>query len=597
MWLGVRQLHYNNNQPVPLVDLVQEHGSTMQELHLKQVDLTVDEYVQLAQMLGLAQGEVKLGYQGRGTTKDDDEEDNDEGIRQDRRHHHLRRPRDSRTRLRSITFENCRNALRRSVLEALAEHCGSGLEHLELHGMSRGRPLGWPTVAALEPYPIPTEHSLSVLGSATISMYRKTDLGLSSMLKKCGLTPVQALGQDDQAMLQHWMKNKSLRKEQGNKQAPVAGGDAQAEHHQEYDPTQLEAYINSLDPEARLGEALVELGRLAPRLTSLKISMADGLWDGCLDLFRHPDQADSSDRGPLSPWQPLKRPFLSRSDSAYASSSSMSISPPLSPSPVIGSWTPSSPSISSGSVTPLPPAAEDQNDEDDSSIKTPSKTSVWRGRVNPSRKCSLQELVLIRCGLKSEENPNGSRLTIPGLVKVCGPDLETLVVDRETCWRPDHTDGSLPSECFTATGDQILGGLLASEQQKSTQTKMTSLKHLLLMDHWVSVPMIKRAFDAWSFHLKAVQFLVLPCTLETLLDALSPSCDNPALEVLMLSIVHESDLAALWSLKPEEVRVFLPTVFGRFPQLRVVRLTHSGATWTRTEWEAFCSLESANTTV
>ncbi|KAF9163119.1 hypothetical protein DFQ26_002908 [Actinomortierella ambigua] len=615
--LGIKQLNYHYSQPLKLTDLVREHGQTIQEIHLGRVDLSLDDYVELARLLGQAKGEIQFGHQDRlevgnddSDTMDVDDEDQQQppilrrsasSSSRSVRQHHRRRPRDRQTRLRAICFGGCRNARPRSVLEAFAEHCGSGLERVELQGTSGTVGTAWRTVASLQPFPIPTEFSLPVLSKTSIlSRAAEETAAVSSLiLEKSRLAPLILLPREDQDMLRARMKQRrrshlcdeheeEQEQEQQQQEQPVEEQEQVA-----VQPTPFEGH------ETKIGEALVELGRRAPHLTSLRLSCVEGLWDGCLDLFRNPEQVEDV-KGHLRPmttsWpQPtMGRSALLMRNVEWAANTSMSISPPTSPSPAasptpasITSWD-SAPS-SSPILPPMSPSGQQQQKQDGYEDTNRAMAFYFAQRgVHPSRKCGLRELVLTQCGYKSENNPAGSRLTIPSLVQVCGSDLETLMVDRETCWRTGQAESSSLSE--VSTGDLILEGLLAPERQQAVRTRMTSLKQLLLLDHWVSTSMVKRALEAWSFHLRVAQFLVLPCTLEALLDALTPSCEDPRLEVLLLSIVDESNMGEFKALDPTGVHLFLSTVFGRFPQLRVVRLNHADATWTRGEWETVRSV-------
>ncbi|KAF9335449.1 hypothetical protein BG006_011458 [Podila minutissima] len=89
----------------------------------------------------------------------------------------------------------------------------------------------------------------------------------------------------------------------------------------------------------------------------------------------------------------------------------------------------------------------------------------------------------------------GSSVTIEGLLEICGPRLESLVLDRKSCWRVRPNTDQLPSplcsECHVrestlraieknrATGDRILRGLLHKKHG-------LRLKKLVLMEHWVT---------------------------------------------------------------------------------------------------------------
>ncbi|KAF9298905.1 hypothetical protein BGZ74_009183 [Mortierella antarctica] len=117
----------------------------------------------------------------------------------------------------------------------------------------------------------------------------------------------------------------------------------------------------------------------------------------------------------------------------------------------------------------------------------------------------------------------GSSVTIEGLLEICGPRLESLVLDRKSCWRvrpdTDQLPSPLCSECHVhestlraieknrTTGDRILRGLLRKKHG-------LRLKKLVLMEHWVTSQVLKEAVQRWSSHLITLDLKICKCPVE-----------------------------------------------------------------------------------
>ncbi|KAF9391411.1 hypothetical protein CPB97_006698 [Podila verticillata] len=118
----------------------------------------------------------------------------------------------------------------------------------------------------------------------------------------------------------------------------------------------------------------------------------------------------------------------------------------------------------------------------------------------------------------------GSSVTIEGMLEICGPRLESLTLDRKSCWRvrPNTADQLPPlcSECYIreanirtieksrTTGDRILRGLLQKEHG------LRRLKKLVLMEHWVTVQVLKDVVQRWSLHLVTLDLKICKCPFE-----------------------------------------------------------------------------------
>ncbi|KAF8945280.1 hypothetical protein BGZ47_002952 [Haplosporangium gracile] len=170
-----------------------------------------------------------------------------------------------------------------------------------------------------------------------------------------------------------------------------------------------------------------------------------------------------------------------------------------------------------------------------------------------------------------------SQVTIEGLLELCGSDLETLVVDRRSCWRTrahiaqdTHTQppgtpttiilrrqqqlglcaGCMDQERLRrfrdetmSTGDRIISGLLSDatmtrgrdscsiQQQlmkreeengrgQHRQQRQPRLSTLVLIEHWVSVQVVKEALCEWSRTLAVVSLRLYKCSNQEMEDAL-----------------------------------------------------------------------------
>ncbi|KAI9236835.1 MAG: hypothetical protein BYD32DRAFT_8610 [Podila humilis] len=184
----------------------------------------------------------------------------------------------------------------------------------------------------------------------------------------------------------------------------------------------------------------------------------------------------------------------------------------------------------------------------------------------------------------------GSSVTIEGMLEICGPRLESLTLDRKSCWRvkPNTADQPSPlcSECYIreanirtieknrTTGDRILWGLLQKEHG------FRRLKKLTLMDHWVTVLVLKDVVQRWSLHLVTLDLKICKCPFETLLDALIPVELKPAPSTIPSKLEHLS-LALPWV--PEDDTKNIPTIarqlFASHPRLESVQVNRQK--WTR----------------
>jgi len=143
----------------------------------------------------------------------------------------------------------------------------------------------------------------------------------------------------------------------------------------------------------------------------------------------------------------------------------------------------------------------------------------------------------------------GSALTIEGVLDLCGSDLETLVLDRKSCWKRRRSDGLqqhcvscqhkewLAQErlCCMSSGDRLIWGLL----EKPPPESVHHLQKLVLVEHWVSVVHLRAAMERWVMTLRVLSLRLFKCSDEELTNALIPisvSGHGSALERLLLKL-------------------------------------------------------------
>lgn len=130
------------------------------------------------------------------------------------------------------------------------------------------------------------------------------------------------------------------------------------------------------------------------------------------------------------------------------------------------------------------------------------------------------------------ESYYGCFQTIQGLLRVCGPKLEELVVDRRSCWRvrtkpaPEvvaellcadcahHFEAASKKELQMSSGDRILWGLLEKgvwPGLASAAHSINGLKKLILTEHRVSVCTLKAALKRWCTTLEVLNLSLFSC--------------------------------------------------------------------------------------
>ncbi|KAF8939925.1 hypothetical protein EDD21DRAFT_443107 [Dissophora ornata] len=169
-----------------------------------------------------------------------------------------------------------------------------------------------------------------------------------------------------------------------------------------------------------------------------------------------------------------------------------------------------------------------------------------------------------RQGLKEIElldSYYGSQVTVEGVLELCGPNLEVFNVDRKSCWRTrisaEERGEGLCSSCANqererrakfinmSTGDRLLSGLIQKGESMDGVShqpeRIRQLDTLILIEHWVSVVLLKRAMALWRSTLRVLTLRLFKCSIEDLTEALAAHSDSEpvvaaALEKLTLGL-------------------------------------------------------------
>ncbi|KAF9345406.1 hypothetical protein BGX26_003160, partial [Mortierella sp. AD094] len=120
----------------------------------------------------------------------------------------------------------------------------------------------------------------------------------------------------------------------------------------------------------------------------------------------------------------------------------------------------------------------------------------------------------------------GSRLTIEGLLDLCGQNLEVLVLDRKSCWRlrpiPKEQRTMcpvcMPVMAYMSTGDQLISGLVRKRSRLYRSSEQTGLIRrldtLVLIEHWVTLKVLKEAIEYWWLTLRVLNLRLFKCSIE-----------------------------------------------------------------------------------
>ncbi|KAG0311518.1 hypothetical protein BGZ97_011822 [Linnemannia gamsii] len=499
--MKLRHLHYRLLPSVPLPDLIRNHMSSLQALVVSRSPTRLDDFMIIAQLLS---GNNYSNNSGDDTT------DTNNPLKQQQEQRH-------KNHIHTLALDRCQGAGTTALIE-LVRACGSRLRTLEFRQHTVIRPAG----GDLAQFPLDTSGDWNAQEIAQRAFANElTDIPSTSTCepgqacRQCGSfadstsSNVKPCGAHVDDRLEEAIEDLSIANAtvgaattNGGAAASTTGSiqgiPAQQPTHQQQQqqqPQQQGADNPSVgvDPETRMDLAMLTVSKLCPRLTRLRLQNMTWLSDNSLAGFRptyHYHQQQEQQRRGLKEIELL--------DSYYA-----------------------------------------------------------------------------------------SQVTIEGLLELCGPDLEILVVDRKSCWRTrtqvaqdthlrppgtpttqglqqqQHHFSGLCAGCINqerlrrfksetmSTGDRIISGLLldtttttkgqrgqllkrdsCSIQQQEVDDKekigrgwnerprSPRLSTLILVEHWVSVQMVKEALCEWSRTLAVVSLRLYKCSNQELEDAL-----------------------------------------------------------------------------
>ncbi|KAF9111533.1 hypothetical protein BGX27_004791 [Mortierella sp. AM989] len=191
----------------------------------------------------------------------------------------------------------------------------------------------------------------------------------------------------------------------------------------------------------------------------------------------------------------------------------------------------------------------------------------------------------------------GSRLTLEGVIDLCGPNLEVLVLDRKSCWRTRPSPRVRYGMCNACTGrvqanqakmarvssgDQLILGLIHKRSGRYRSSIKTERIHrldtLVLIEHWVTLQVLKEAIECWRLTLRVLNLRLFKCSIEGLMDAFifHEGCTgtSAALENLSLGLP--------WlDVGDREVTEFVTKLFGNYSRLRCLEINYR--IWTKEE--------------
>ncbi len=489
--MKLRHLHYRLLPGVPLSDLVRNHLSTLQELVISRSPTRLDDFMAIARL---------LSGNDNGNNSGDDTSDTNSSSQQQQQQH------SQRSQIHTLALDRCQGAGVTALTE-LVRACGSRLRTLEFRQHTVIRPAG----GDLAQFPLDAPgdwNALEISQEAFEKELAENPMSTCEPGQACRLCgsfadsssnssngKVHETHEDDK--LEESIEGLSIAiatitpSTTNNGTATSTTGSIQPtpDHQQPLQQQQQQgAGIPPVgaDPETRMDLAMLMVSELCPRLTRLRLQNMTWLSDNSLSGFRPTFD------------------HLHRS-----------------------------------------------NKENDGLAQ-----QQHRG---------LKEIELL-------DSYYASQVTIEGLLELCGPDLETLVVDRRSCWRTRtrthvtiaqdaHTQppgtptttalseqqAGLCAGCINqerlrrfrdetmSTGDRIILGLLSdttarttrgqdscSIQQQVDEEKNGRVQHqrrrqprlstLVLIEHWVSVQVVKEALCEWSRTLAVVSLRLYKCS-------------------------------------------------------------------------------------
>ncbi|KAF9294379.1 hypothetical protein BGZ88_003974 [Linnemannia elongata] len=578
--MKLRHLHYRLLPGVPLSDLVRNHLSTLQELVVSRSPTRLDDFMTIARLLS--------GNDHNNNSGDDTSDTNSSSQQQEQQQH----PHSRRSHIHTLALDRCQGAGMTALTE-LVRACGSRLRTLEFRQHTVIRPAGGDL--AQFPLDAPGDWNAQEISQGAF----EKELAENPLMSTCEQEACRQCGssadvnnssnhgkahetrEDDR--LEESIENLSIasatQATTNNGTVPSTTGSIQpTPDHQQPSQQQQQQQQGAgippvgVDPETRMDLAMLMVSELCPRLTRLRLQNMTWLSDNSLSGFRptfdHLHRSNKEDDGP----------------------------------------------------------AQQQH-------------------------CGLKEIELL-------DSYYASQVTIEGLLELCGPNLETLVVDRRSCWRTrtgthvavvqdTHTQppgaptttlseqqAGLCAGCMNqerlrrfrnetmSTGDRIISGLLSDmtarttrgwnscsiqQQQKQVdeeengrrqhqrRQRQPRLSTLMLIEHWVSVQVVKEALCEWSRTLAVVSLRLYKCSNQELEDALVPKKQGvgsgnghgaTALERLELSLP--------WIAPNEterEFTVLTDKVFEAHAGLTLVEINRR--TWKRKASSSFSSSSSS----
>ncbi|GJJ76317.1 hypothetical protein EMPS_08676 [Entomortierella parvispora] len=229
-----------------------------------------------------------------------------------------------------------------------------------------------------------------------------------------------------------------------------------------------------------------------------------------------------------------------------------------------------------------------------------AKSSPHLERVRVQGLTWLSDKCLTGLGYMSNKTPlktieildsfYGCFLTLQGLLRVCGPKLEELVVDRKSCWRtttkptPEVVSELLCSDCAhhfevasakelrVSTGDRILWGLLEKGVWPGlvpAAHSINGMRKLTLIEHRVSVGTLKAVMKRWPMTLEVLRLSVFRCSNKELYEALI----TPTAESKLTSVLESITLELSWVDKEEDtLAAIVVEVFAAHSRLALIQI-------------------------
>ncbi|KAF9546615.1 hypothetical protein EC957_009538 [Mortierella hygrophila] len=497
--MKLRHLHYRLIPGVPLSDLVRNHLSFLQELAVSRSPTRLDDFMTIARLLSRNDNSNNSG---------DDTSDTNSSSQQQQQQH------SQRSQIHRLALDRCQGAGMTALTE-LVRACGSHLRTLEFRQHTVIRAAGGDR--AQFPLDTPGDWNAQEITQEAFEKELAENPSMSTCepgqaCRQCGsVADINSNSGNDKGhetrddnILEESIEGLSIASatitpaatNNGTAASTTSSIQPTPDHQQPLQEQQQQgAGIPpvGVDPETRMDLAMLMVSELCPRLTGLRLQnmtwLSDNSLSGFQPTFDHLHRLNKEDDG-LAPQQHRGLKVIELLDSYYA-----------------------------------------------------------------------------------------SQVTIEGLLELCGPDLETLVVDRRSCWRtrarthvtdaqdthtqppgtPTTTTTALSEQqaglcvgCMNrerlrrfkdetmSTGDRIISGLISDKTTRTTRgqdscsirrqqvdeeengrvrhqrrrrlPRLPRLSTLMLIEHWVSVQVVKEALCEWSQTLAVVSLRLYKCS-------------------------------------------------------------------------------------